>query len=97
MSFNTKNILVFSVLLSLLSLGCKCNKRFGCEENVYNFELDIRAYPDKDSISIGDTIWFEINALTTLTDVQTGRVIDYSGAANLGTFVDFSKLIDSIP
>jgi hypothetical protein len=54
--------------------------------------MAIKAYPDKDSITIGDTIWLTIDESTTLKDVQTGRIIEYSNAANLGSAIGFHKL-----
>lgn len=92
MFFKEKNILVFCILLSLLNLQFQCNKRFGCEKNVYGFAIGIKAYPDKDNLMVGDTIWFEINEPTTLRDTQTGRMIDYSNAANLGSAIGFQAL-----
>jgi hypothetical protein len=84
------------LLLSLIALMCiyaQCNKRLDCANTVYSFEMGIKAYPDKDSINVGDTIWLEVNEPTTLKDALSGRVIDYSGVVNLGTAISFAKLI----
>lgn len=81
------------MLLSLASIYATCHKHLDCRETVYNFEMGIKAYPDKDSINVGDTIWLEINEPTILKDVQTGNNVDFSGAANLGTAISFLKLI----
>ena len=84
--------------IALISIYAQCNKpRLDCASTKYSFELGIKAYPDKESINVGDTIWLEINELTILKDGFTGQMISYSGAANLGSFVGFSKLIDSVP
>ena len=65
-----------------------CNKTIlGCSEESHSFQINAIAYPDKDSIHIGDTLWLEVNAPTTLKDVFSGKMMDYSGAANLGTVV----------
>ena len=37
-------------------------------------------------------MWLEINSPSTLTDVQTRRIIDYSDASNLGSVITFHKL-----
>ncbi len=69
-----------------------CKKKLDCRESVYSFEIGIKAYPDKDSINVGDTVWLEVNETTVLTDGQTGRSIDYRGAANLGSAIGFQAL-----
>jgi hypothetical protein len=43
-------------------------------------------------VKVGDTIWFEINEPTTLEDGISRTMIDYSGAANLGSAVTFNRL-----
>jgi hypothetical protein len=89
--------LFYCLLISYLGIWASCNKSFDCAENVYSFGLGIRAYPDKDSIHVGDTVWFEINEPTTLKDLQSGTDVDYSGAENLGSFVSFSELVNADP
>ncbi len=73
--------------------GWQFQCRRDCRGAVYNFEMGIKAYPDKDSINVGDTVWLEVNEPTTLTDVQTGRTINYSEAANLGLTIGIAELI----
>lgn len=48
------------VFLSMVSSTCKCGT--GCAEIKYSFNINCKAYPDKDSINVGDTIWIEIKA-----------------------------------
>lgn len=91
------NAFTLFVIIGLLGLKFRCNKRIGCAETVYNFEMGIKAYPDHETVNIGDTIWFEINETTILTDIQTGRSIDYSNAGNLSSNLGFSKLNVSVP
>lgn len=88
-----KHLILFLIVLSLLSFQFKCNKRLDCRGTVYGFEIAISAYPAKDSVNVGDTIWLEVSEPTKLIDLQTGRVIDYSGAANLGTTIGIAELI----
>lgn len=80
------------LLIALASLNFQCKKRFGCADTVYNFEIGVKAYPDSDSINIGDTIWFEINTPDILRDKQTNALIDYSGVENLGSVISLQKL-----
>ena len=47
---------------SLFLLKCECKKlQIDCTQVKYNFQLPVKAYPNKDSINIGDTLWLEIN------------------------------------
>ena len=89
---NKANTILYLLLLGVISIYSQC-KNLDCRETIFNFEIGIKAYPDKDSISVGDTIWLEVNEPTTLKDVQTGKIVDYSGASNLGTAISFLKLI----
>lgn len=86
-----RNTFLFLMLLSLTGIYSTCHKHLDCRETFYNFEMGIKAYPDKDSVHVGDTIWLEVNEPTTLKDVQTGTMVDYSGAANLGTSIAFQE------
>jgi len=90
-------ILALVALSGVLSLQFECNKKFNCAENVYGFDLGIKAYPDKDSINVGDTLWLEVNSPTTLKDFRSGSMVDYSGAENLGSFIAFSKVEGATP
>lgn len=92
MATNKNILLIAIVVFGLLNLQFQCNKRLDCATTVYNFEIGIKAYPNKDSINVGDTIWFEVNEPTTLKDFQTGRIINYSGAENLGSVISFHQL-----
>lgn len=62
-----------------------------CANTVYSFEMGARAYPDRDNIFMGDTLWIEINTPTSLTDIATNNVIDYGGAENLGSAIGFAQ------
>ena len=93
------NIKIFSVtvIIFFTTVFSTCKKSIiGCTESTYSFNVDAKVYPDKDSISIGDTIWVEINSPTTLTD-QFNTPIDYSNANNLGTVMGFVKVINISP
>lgn len=85
-------IIVTLLLFCMLNSGFQCNKQIGCGGMVYNFEMGIKAYPDEKIIIVGDTLWLEINESSILRDMVTGKVIDYSNAANLGSAIAFQKL-----
>lgn len=91
--FASKNLYIaLMLIICVMSYSFQCQKKLGCQETVFNFQMGIKAYPDKDTINVGDTIWLEIIEPVTLTDVQTGRTVDFSGAANLGSALAFHKL-----
>ena len=82
-------LMIFAVSLSSIQCG---KGGINCTESIYSFNLGVKAYPDKDSLRIGDTLWFEINEPTTLKDARSGQMIDYSGAENLGSVISFHQL-----
>ena len=81
------------LMLAFLVQQSSCNKN--CVETTYSFELPVKGYPANDTVSIGDSIWIEINSKTELEDKATNKTINYSGAANLGSAISFS-LWDSL-
>lgn len=85
-------LFIISSIVTLSSFQCS-KGGINCTENFYSFNLGIRAYPDTDSIRIGDTLWLEINEPSTLKDIQSGQMIDYSGAENLGTVIGIAELL----
>ena len=79
-------------VIAVTSTFSTCKKgRLACANTVYSFQMDIEAYPDIDSMRIGDTLWFEVNSPTTFQEIITDRMIDYSGAENLGTAIGFGQ------
>ncbi len=81
------------IMVGVISVFSTCKKRFGCADDTYSFETNIRAYPDHDSIRVNDTIWLEYSAPNQLKDIFINEVIDYSNAENLGTAIAFDELI----
>lgn len=75
------------IFISYLSIYSSCNKRINCNATVYSFEATIRAFPDSDSLNMGDTIWLELICPARLRDAISGNMIDYSGAENFGTVI----------
>jgi hypothetical protein len=83
------------ITASLFLQGCNCTKTglgLDCAQTKYSFELGVKATPDKDSIAIGDTLWFEVNSPIQFKDAVTAQIIDYSKAENLGSGITFSAL-----
>ncbi len=88
------NTILFICFISLISLYARCTKEsIGCANTVYTFETGVKVYPDKSDFNVGDTLWLDLNIPTSETDIGTGKIIDYSGAANLGTTIGFSKIV----
>jgi len=81
-----KRILVL-FFLGYLTIYSTCKKRINCNDTIYSFEASIKAFPDLDSINIGDTIWLELTSPTNLRDVISGNTIDFSGAENFGNAI----------
>lgn len=78
----------------MASIFSTCKKGgLGCANTVYNFKINMQAYPDKDSIHINDTIWIELNSPTSLTDLRTNQLVDFSGATNLGSAITVVKFV----
>ncbi len=77
------------LMLAFLAQQSSCNKN--CVETKYSFNLPIKAYPNLDSINIGDTLWLEINEPTTLLSLN-GNMVNYSGVANLGSVISYQKM-----
>jgi len=78
-------ILIIVTLLSVTMIYSRCKPSICSDAITYSFQVNnAKAYPDKDSIKINDTLWIEISFPTKLQDVVTNNTIDYSNAVNLG-------------
>lgn len=95
MGINRKIQLIPIVVVSILTIYGHCKKGINCRNNQYSFNIGIIGYPNLDSININDTVWIEINESTTLLDDLSGRMIDFSGAENLGSVIGFGEIISS--
>lgn len=89
------NLICKAILLfcSLIFIYATCKKNSDCANSVYTFSSEIKAYPDVDSIDIGDTLFLEFNHPVISKDVNTGIEVDYSNAANFGTGIGFAEFI----
>lgn len=84
MDINSKTTLVVAILFAT-TISSTCKKFICADNNTYTFIKNYaKAYPDKDSIRIGDTIWIEITMPTTLKDALTNAIIDFSNAVGIG-------------
>jgi hypothetical protein len=80
-------------IVAIIIQRCTCRKELGCAETIYSFTIAAKAYPDKDSINAGDTIWIELNESANVKDNGGNNIIDYSGAQNLGSAISFIELL----
>lgn len=78
------------LITAMVTTFSTCKKGgLGCANTVYNFKIGAQVYPGKDSIHVGDTVWIEINSPVSFTDINTGKLINYSGVSNLSTALSF--------
>ena len=61
----------------------------------YAFKIGVKATPNLDSINIGDTIWLDINEPTSLQNLESGALINFSGATNLGSNLAFQEVLSA--
>jgi hypothetical protein len=87
------NIKLVAVLIIVFVIATKSTCKKPCVKKEYAFNFNAKAFPDVDSISVGDTIWIEINEPTLLTDLLSGNQADFSGATNLSTAIGFDQLL----
>jgi hypothetical protein len=80
--------IIILLVLAFLAQQSSCKKN--CVNTTYNFDLPVKAYPDSDTIKVGDTIWIEINSSSNFIDKGTNKNINYSDASNLGSAIGFS-------
>jgi hypothetical protein len=85
--------IILVILIYSITVCATCNKKISCNETVYSFNATMRAFPDDDSININDTIWLEIDCSVTLVDISSGNSVNYSGAVNFSTGIDFFEFI----
>lgn len=80
------------LIIAIASTFTTCKKSgLGCANADYSFKASVGAYPDRDSIHIGDTIWIKSNIPGSLVDQISSQTIDYSNANNLSLSVQVLK------
>lgn len=84
---------VFAMAFLVVLTGC----RKLCVPHQYDFNGGISTiYPDKDSIHIGDTLWFNcsfpINLKFKNFNSADSEIVNFSGASNVGTDINFHAI-----
>lgn len=95
MAIRIKRYAIVLIIFTTM-VNATCLKKIDCTQSYNSFVLKMRAYPDTDSIAVGDTLWLELNEPTKLKDITTNQEVDYSGAANLGNVIGFLKFVPGI-
>ncbi len=73
----------------IIAFFCFCGCKKPCRKNNYNFKGTGLFSPEKDSIKIGDTLFFSSIINNQLRDTSSNHVIDYSSATNFATQINF--------
>lgn len=92
----TKMKSFFLAIICIVIFSSTTCKKIGCAENIYSFEAKAKVVNDSDSINLGDTIWLEITCPVSQPDGNTGQIIAYKNAANLGTAIGFWGITSTV-
>jgi len=84
---------IFILLIAFLSIYATCSKKKECINATYSFNGDFRAFPDKDSIRIGDSIVLEFNHSVNFIDLVNNVVVEFNGAQNLGILISLTEVL----
>lgn len=88
MGINNSRIIMLVIILFATTISSTCKKLICADTNTYTFIHNYaRAYPNKDSVRVGDTIWIEISTPTILKDITTNTMIDFSNATSVGNSI----------
>ena len=63
-----------------------------CLEPAYQFSVTAHVRPETDSLFVGDTVWIESTASTTMRDRGSGQNITFGNAANFGSIIRMAVL-----
>ncbi|MEP7229636.1 MAG: hypothetical protein ABI691_05260 [Ginsengibacter sp.] len=88
-------LLVICSLIGLFLIFFGCRKP--CTKNHYDFNGTSVFSPEKDGINIGDTIWFNSIISIKNLDTKSNQIIDYSGASNVSTQINFNTANSTDP
>lgn len=83
------------LLFCTILIYATCKKNSDCANTVYVFSSEIKAYPDLDSVNIGDTIFLELNQPVISRDINSRVEVNYKNAVNFGTAIGFAEFISS--
>ena len=92
-----KNVKIITALFLIAIFNSGCPKP--CIEANYSFAGTIQIFPDDSIIHTGDTLWLKSSFPTSLNDISSGELIDYSNATNIQSTLSIAKLVngDTIP
>jgi len=85
-------VLLLIAFFSTIFFTCK---KSSCVNRGYSFSIGIKAYPDYDSIDIGDTIFLNLKEPVSLQELNSGNIINYTGAKNLGSVMGIGEMLGS--
>lgn len=81
-------------IIAWISIYSTCNKNpLGCHDTIA-FAIEMKVYPDNETVHVGDTIWLESSSKKIFTDIVSGQVMDFSDAANLGVDINFDQITE---
>lgn len=87
-----KYLIVAITLITIVCIATGCGR--SCLEAQYSFNIQQTFYPEKDSISIGDTLFLESSHSTTLNDSTLNSLVDFSGS-DMGGNLELLRLPDT--
>ena len=80
---------MFLSVLLLTNSSCNCTK--DCTAIYYKFELPVRIFPDTDNLQLGDSLTIIIDESNSFVELQTGTLVPFKRAANLGSAISFVR------
>lgn len=87
------SVIATILIIAVVSIQNTCQKKsLDCANTKYSFQIGARVYPEARNINIGDTLWLDISSPTSLTDISFNKILDYSGASNLGTVFGLDEI-----
>lgn len=87
-----KNLIITTALFAIAILNSGCPKP--CIEANYSFAVTIQISPDDSLIHRGDTLWLNSLFSTSLNNLSTGELIDYSNATDIESTLSIAKLVN---
>ncbi len=92
MGINKYYLVIICSFIFSCTIFSTCKKGgLDCANAKYNFQLSATIYPDSASIHLGDTIWLMVSSPVSFKDEISNNLINYSGAANLGSAIGFGE------
>ena len=73
---------IFLIYLTIIVILSSCHKP--CNQPNYSLAVTAFFSPEKDSVSVGDTLWLSCVIPKNMTDINSQSKINFSNAENLG-------------